>query len=141
MSVASAPIIADDLLVVEDGRIALLGSREKSSGNIVFPARSLDDDRFEQIRLPRQGRLWSWTIQRFRPKSPPYDGPEDFEPYAVGYVLLDGALIVEARLTGVAFDALAIDMPLHLVPLPFLSASGEQRTTFAFAPVGDNDRD
>ena len=41
---------------------------------------------------------------------------------------------VEARLTGIAFDALHIDMPMRLVTLPFDLASGEARLTFAFAP-------
>ena len=50
-------------------------------------------------RLARRGTLWSWTIQRFRPKSPPYTGPEEFEPYGVGYVELPGEVRVEARLT------------------------------------------
>ena len=36
--------------------------------------------------FPAKARLWSWTVQRFRPKSPPYAGPVAFEPYAVGYV-------------------------------------------------------
>ena len=26
------------------------------------------------------------TVQGFRPKSPPYEGPVEFEPYPVGYV-------------------------------------------------------
>lgn len=52
----------------------------------------------EPVALPRDGTLWSWTVQRVRPK-PPYDGPEEFEPYAVGYVDL-GPLKVAARLDG-----------------------------------------
>ena len=50
--------------------------------------------------LARRGTLWTWTVQRFRPKSPPYAGrPEEFEPYGVGYVELPGEVRVEARLT------------------------------------------
>ncbi|MCP2242238.1 Zn-ribbon domain-containing OB-fold protein [Lentzea aerocolonigenes] len=38
-----------------------------------------------------EGTLWTWTVQRFAPKSPPYVLPEDgFRPFAVGYVELDG---------------------------------------------------
>jgi uncharacterized OB-fold protein len=37
------------------------------------------------------GTLWTWTVQRFAPKSPPYVPPEDgFRPFALGYVELDG---------------------------------------------------
>lgn len=127
--------IAEGLFSWEEGRIRLVASRERSSGRILFPPRTGQDERFESILLPSRGRLWSWTIQRFRPKSPPYAGPEAFEPYAVGYVQLDGALIVESRLTDVAFDELRIDLPMQLVPLPFTLASGEVRTSFAFSPL------
>jgi uncharacterized protein len=41
------------------------------------------------------GTVWTWTVQRFPPKSPPYVPPESgFEPFAVGYVeLADGARV------------------------------------------------
>ena len=89
--------------------------------------------------LGTHGKLWSWTIQRFRPKSPPYDGPDAFEPYAVGYVELAAELVLETRLTGVSFDDLRIGMELRLVPLPFTLASGEERVTFAFAPPHEHE--
>lgn len=129
-----APFISDNLLTLEGGDLHLLASRDKATGKTVFPARAVNDKRFEQVLLPREGTLWSWTIQRFRPKSPPYAGPDAFEPYAVAYVQLGGALIVEARLAGVSEAGLAIGMSLELVPLPFTLASGEVRTTYAFSP-------
>lgn len=132
------PTIAQRLLVVHpDGAAALLGGRDRNSGQIAFPLPD-DDARFETIELPRKGRLWSWTIQRFRPKSPPYAGPQDFTPYAVGYVELGDAIIVEGRLTGVPFDALHIDMPMQVVVERFVLESGEPRFTYAFAPMGEN---
>lgn len=43
------------------------------------------------VALPAEGTLWTWTVQRFAPKSPPYVPPEDgFRPFALGYVELDG---------------------------------------------------
>jgi uncharacterized OB-fold protein len=133
----AAPI-ADDLLSVEAGELRLVASREHASGRIVFPPRALDDDRFDRVLLGTRGKLWSWTIQRFRPKSPPYAGPDAFEPYAVGYIELEGQLVIEARLTGVPFDQLHIGMDMQLVPLPFTLASGLERTTFAFtSSMGD----
>jgi len=130
---AFAEPIASNLIEQTADGLRLIASRDRSSGRIVFPSVE-DSDRFDRMLLPPRGRLWSWTVQRFRPKSPPYAGPEAFEPYAVGYVELDGALIVEARLADVAFDALHIDMPMRLVALPFALENGEERTSFAFAP-------
>ena len=114
--------IADDLICPYGEGIALLASRDRATGRLSFPARPANDTRYAQVVLPGTGRLWSWTVQRFRPKSPPYAGPEAFEPYAVGYIELDDALIVEARLVDVAFDALEIGMAMRVVPLPFMLA-------------------
>lgn len=55
-------------------------------------------------------------MQRLRPK-PPYEGPDEFEPFAVGYVDL-GPLMVEARLVthpGEAVDAWEIGQTVELV--------------------------
>lgn len=129
------PFIAERLLIVApDGKVILLGGRERAGQRIVFPLPA-DDARFELIELPRTGSLWSWTVQRFRPKSPPYAGPEAFEPYAVGYVMLGDAIIVEGRLTGSSFDALHIGMSMEVVAERFLLPSGAARVTYAFAPA------
>lgn len=103
----------------------------------MFPCPA-DAERYEAVPLPRRGRVWSWTIQRFRPKSPPYVGPEAFEPFAVGYIELPDAVIVEARLVNVAFDAIRIGMEVETVLLPFATdAAGHSLVTYAFQPVGD----
>jgi uncharacterized OB-fold protein len=84
--------------------------------------------------LGRRGTLWTWTIQCFPPKSPPYAGTaEDFEPYGVGYVELPGEVRVEARLTEADPARLRIGMPMELVLVPAPGDGGA--LTFAFRPV------
>jgi len=130
------PPIDDRLLSLDaSGRPTLHAGRDRQSGRLVFPPPA-DHSRFALEPLPREGRLWSWTVQRFRPKSPPYAGPEAFKPYAVGYVALGDQIIVEARLTGAPLDGYKIDMPVVLVGEAFELADGSRRTTFAFAPGG-----
>lgn len=129
-SVAIAPN-----LFTEGDEPRLIGGRDRETGRIVFPCPD-DAGRYEAVPLPRRGRVWSWTIQRFRPKSPPYIGPDAFEPFAVGYVELPGAAIVEARLANVAFEALTIGMEVESVALPFATgADGASLVTYAFQPV------
>jgi hypothetical protein len=131
------PPVSPDLLRLcpDGGPPTLLGGRHRASGRLVFPCPQGDD--WLPEGLPQTGTLWSCTVQRFRPKSPPYAGPEAFEPYAVGYIDL-GPLIVEARLTGAAPDAFRIGMPMRLVPLVLdLTRPDRRVTTYAFAPVGD----
>jgi uncharacterized OB-fold protein len=91
---------------------------------------------YDRVALEPVGRLWSWTIQRFRPKSPPYVGPETFEPFAVGYVELPGQLIVEARLVNVAFEELRIGSQFRTMLTPFAEdADGTAIITYAFEPL------
>ncbi|GAB3976279.1 OB-fold domain-containing protein [Actinoallomurus acanthiterrae] len=59
------------------------------------------------------GRLWTWTVQRYAPKSPPYRVPPGgFEPFAVGYVELEEGVRVAAVLEIDDLDDIRIDMPL-----------------------------
>jgi uncharacterized OB-fold protein len=60
------------------------------------------------------GVLWTWTVQRFPPKSPPYEAPpEGFEPFAVGYVEVADGSRIEAVLD-VDLSSVRIGMPLRL---------------------------
>lgn len=103
-------------LFTQENPPRLIGGRDRETGRIVFPCP--ENDRFEPVPLKRDGTLWSYTIQRFRPKSPPYAGPEAFQPFPVAYVELPGETIVEARLANVDFDSIRIGMPLEFVPVP-----------------------
>jgi uncharacterized OB-fold protein len=105
---------------------ALIGGRDPDSGRIVFPCA----EGFDPVPLKRRGTIWSWTVQRFAPKSPPYAGPVPFEPFALGYVELPGEVIVESRFDGLAFDALKVGLPVSLRIVPF--GVGQ---TFAFGPM------
>ena len=89
----------------------------------------------QERRLSRHGTLWTWTIQCFPPKSPPYAvaDPEGFEPYGVGYVELPGEVRVEALLTESDPDRLRIGMEMELTLIPAPGSS--DAVTFAFRPV------
>ncbi len=112
----------------------LIGGRDRESGRIVFPCPP--GDRFEAWPLSREGTLWSFTIQRYRPKTPPYAGPDAFRPWPVGYVELPGETIVEARLTNVDFDAIHIGMPLELTMIALDPNADESVRIHAFQPKG-----
>lgn len=111
----------------------LIGGRDRETGRIVFPCPA--SDRFEAVTLSRNGTLWSYTIQRFRPKSPPYAGTDAFAPFPIAYVELPGEVIVEARLTDVEFDDIAIGMAVEFAPAPFEKADGETVLIPAFRPA------
>jgi len=118
-----------ELLAGTPSQPVLVGSECATCGTVSFPRqaacpRCTSTDVTEK-RLARRGTLWSWTIQRFRPKSPPYTGPEEFEPYGVGYIELPGEVRVEARLTETSGLQIGMEMELTMIP----------EATFAFRPV------
>lgn len=138
------PIDADILEIV-DGDLRLLGGRCHACAEVTFP-RAISCPRCGStdttvVRLAQRGRLWSWTIQRFPPPSPPYlPTAEEFTPFGLGYVELPAEVIVETRLTESDPGALRIGMPMRLTGLLVTNESGYPATTFAFEPVDEGDR-
>ncbi|NWG54920.1 MAG: OB-fold domain-containing protein [Hydrogenophilaceae bacterium] len=130
--------IAPDLFDVTPGGPRLIGARRKADGKIVFPApRGAEAAHYDRIALSDRGTLWSFTVQRFRPKSPPYAGADDertFKPYALGYIELPGEVIVESRIEIDDFSKLRIGMPMRLALKPFAKAGGEEAETYVFEP-------
>lgn len=132
---ASRPI-ADGILTDEQPP-RLIGGRDRETGRIVFPMPSGGEaERFDAVPLAREGTIWSWTVQRFAPKSPPYAGSEPFEPFALAYVELPGEVIVESRLTGFDFARLDCGLAVRLTTVVFgQSSDGTALTTYAFEPA------
>jgi uncharacterized OB-fold protein len=130
--------LAEGLFEEVGGAVRLNGARRKSDGRMVFPApEGAEAANYERVRLSPDGVLWAFTIQRFRPKSPPYAGAEDeagFRPYAVGYVELPGEVIVESRLEVDDFASLRVGAPMRLKLVPFQHADGEV-LSYAFEPA------
>lgn len=125
--------IADGLFTDEQPT-RLVGGRNRETGRIVFPCPDSAD--FDPYPLKREGVLWSYTIQRFRPKSPPFAGPDAFRPWPLGYVALDGETMVEARIVNVANDDIRIGMELELTQVPLDPEASETVLIHAFQPKG-----
>lgn len=143
MSSTSLRPVAENLFVEARGEVRLIGSECERCGVLTFPRQascprctSLD---IRERLLARRGTLWSWTIQCFPPKSPPYvvADPDAFEPYGVGYVELPGEVRVETRLTVADPELLSIGMPMVLTLIP---APGDEDgvVTFAFEPASEH---
>ena len=126
--------IADGLFT-DDTPPRLVGGRDRAAGRIVFPCPASSD--YEAVPLADEGTVWSFTVQRFRPKTPPYAGPEVFAPWIVAYVELPGQVIVEARLVDVAFEDVAIGLPVRLKPVPLDPDAPDSVLIPAFAPIGE----
>jgi len=129
----------DDSLFTWPGEPRLLAGSCAACSTITFPQQAScprctgTDITIE--RLSPRGRLWTWTVQGFEPKSPfLHDGA--FEPYGVGYVEVDGKVLVESRLTETDPERLEIGAEMDLVVVPFAhDGEGNELLTFAFAPA------
>jgi uncharacterized OB-fold protein len=135
--------IAEGLFTWPSDESRLIGSTCLTCGTTTFPKQDscpkCTGRDIEERLLSRTGTLWSFTVQGFRPKEP-YIGPDDFEPYGVGYVELPGEVIVEGRLTENDPHALAIGAPMELVVVPFTTdAQGNEIVTFAFRPMASRE--
>jgi uncharacterized OB-fold protein len=129
--------LVDPALVDTSGdRPRLVGGRRLSDGKVVFPMPAGGEAQlYEPLPLSTEGSLWSFTVQRFRPKSPPYKGDENFQPFALGYIELD-EIIVESRIEIDDFSRLRIGQPMTMKLAPFRKdPDGTEVLTYAFAPI------
>ena len=132
-------IVCKELLDLSRSEPSLVGCRCDSCGEIFFPrtsvcARCLADS-LSDVDLGSKGKIWSWTIQLFKPKEP-YAGANDasFVPYGVGYVELECGIKVESRLLGFDEAPPKIGEAVNLRLDPFhRSAEGFAHYTYAFA--------
>ena len=131
MSTALQPIAPN--LWSEGPTPHLLGGRD-SNGKIFFPIPEDDSaNDVEIIKLSRSGTLWSYTKQEFQPK-PPYDGPQDFVPFLVGFIELPGEIIIESHIVETSLEHLKLGMKMELV----ITAFDESRSMYAFRPEQSN---
>jgi uncharacterized protein len=128
-------LIADtaaDPLDESEGEPRLVAGRCPACGELTFPLRPRCPGcggASERLLLPREGILWTWTVQGFEPK-PPYVSDGEFDPYGVGYVEFPGYLRIEGRLTESDPSRLRIGMPMVVV-----AAQLGGRRAYAFAPA------
>jgi uncharacterized OB-fold protein len=121
----------------------LVGSACARCDTVTFPRQSscrrCTSEDVQPRELATRGVLWTWTIQCFAPKAPPYleTGVEEFTPYGVGYIELPGEVRVEARLTESDPERLRIGMPMELTLIPVPGAG--EKLTFAFRPVEEEE--
>lgn len=134
--------LIDDSLFASDtddsGAPSLMGAACAACGTTTFPRQDscprCGGASMATVALPREGRIWSATVQHFQPK-PPFRHDGDFLPFGVGYVDL-GDVIVESRFTESSIDRLAIGTPVALTLFPaYTDDDGTQVLTFGFAPT------
>lgn len=123
---------------------ALLGNRCTTCGTVFFPKASFfcrnpacDGEQFEDTKLSRTGRIWSYTDAQYQPP-PPYVSPTaEFEPFALAAVeLAEEQMVVlgqVARGHGVA--DLSVGQPVELVVEELFSDDDNTYLVYKWKPV------
>ena len=131
-------VVAEGLFTEKGGAPTLIAGRQKSDGGMRFPMPTGPDAAlYDAVEITGAGRLWSYTMQRFRPKTPPYIGDDDektFKPFAVGYVEFPDQVIVEGRILVDDIADLKIGQPMRVVLETFATSSRGELSTYAFEP-------
>lgn len=135
MSVA----VAENVFVERADGTRLIAGRRKADGEMRFPLpRGADAALYDAVELAPVGKLWSYTVQRFRPKTPPYIGADDeksFVPFALGYVEFPGQVIAEGRILVDDPATLSIGLPMKVVTEAFATSTRGEVATYAFQPA------
>lgn len=133
--------VAAGLFEGTGARTRLLGTRCTGCATVYFPRAQacrnpacprgpLDD-----VALPREGRLYSYTVQAYRP--PPLFRMDGWAPYALGLVDLPGGLRVMGMLTGCSSEDIRIGMPVAVTTgVLYRDAQGREVLTYQFCPAG-----
>ncbi len=131
--------VAEGVFVERSDGPRLIAGRRKQDGEMRFPMPTGPEaELYEPVELAPEGRLWSFTVQRFRPKTPPYVGDDDdrsFKPFAVGYVEFPGQVIVEGRILIDDFSRLRLGQPMKVDLETFSTSTRGQVATYAFRPA------
>lgn len=135
MSVA----VAEGVFVERGDGPRLIAGRRKADGEMRFPMPTGPEAAlYDPVELAPEGKLWSYTVQRFRPKTPPYIGADDektFKPFAVGYVEFPGQVICEGRILVDDPSSLRIGLPMKVAVESFPTSTRGEVTTYAFRPA------
>lgn len=123
--------VVDETLFASLEPVILRGSACTLCGAHVFPASGscpvCTGVEVREVPLPTTGTVWSWTTQRFEPKTP--YRTDGFAPFSIGYVDL-GPVIVEGWLKG--RTTWTIGEPVRLVLAKAWTDDGADVFTFAF---------
>jgi len=123
---------------------ALLGNRCTTCGTVFFPKASFfcrnpacDGEEFEERRLSRRGRIWSFTDAQYQPPPPFVPPTEDFEPFALAAVeLADEQMVVLGQVVrGIGVDELSVGQPVELVLEELFNDEESSYVVYKWKPV------
>lgn len=137
-----APAI-DGWFTIDDEPV-LLGNRCTSCGTVFFPKASFfcrnpacDGEAFEETRLSRRGRIWSFTDAQYQPPPPYVPRSDPFTPFALAAVELDDEqMVVLGQVAdGFGVSDLKVGQPVELVVEELFSDDEHDYLVYKWKPL------
>jgi uncharacterized OB-fold protein len=120
---------------------SLIASKCKSCGALRFPSGTLCHNPYcrekevEEFELSRQGKVYSFTIEYYKPPIL-LPGQEEFEPYAVAWVELPEGIRVVGMMTQCDPEKVKVGMDVELVVEKlYTDGEGADRMTWKWQPI------
>ena len=128
-----------------DDEPALLGNRCTTCGTVFFPKASFfcrnpacAGEEFEETKLSRFGRIWSFTDAQYQPPPPYMVRGEEFTPFAIAAVeLADEQMVVMGQVAdGYGVEDLDVGTEVELVIEELFSDDDSTYVVWRWKPVG-----
>jgi uncharacterized OB-fold protein len=137
-----APAI-DGWFTIDDAP-ALLGNRCTTCGTVFFPKASFfcgnpacNGEEFDEVRLSRRGRIWSYTDAQYQPPPPYIPRSDPYEPFAIAAVeLADEQMVVLGQIAdGFGVNDLSVGQQVELVVEPLYADAETEYLVYKWKPV------
>jgi uncharacterized protein len=124
---------------------ALLGNRCTTCGTVFFPKASFfcpnpacAGEEFEETRLSRRGRIWSYTDAQYQPPPPYVPRGAEHTPFAIAAVeLADEQMVVLGQVAdGYGVDDLEVGQQVELVIEELFSDDDNDYLVYKWKPIG-----
>jgi uncharacterized OB-fold protein len=144
MSKTKVPVL-EGWFTLDEAAPQLIGTRCTACGTYYFPkqntfCRNPDcaSESFEEAKLSRSGKLWSFTNAAYQPPEP-YVQVENFEPFAIAAVELEKErmIVLGQVVKGVGVESLKAGMTMELVLEVLSEDETTQKVVWKWKPVAE----
>lgn len=121
----------------------LIGTKCTQCGTYYFPRQSLfcknpacDGEQFEEVKLSRTGKVWSFTNACYQPPEP-YVAADPYVPFTIAAVELaqEKMIVLGQVVEGVNVSDLKAGMEMELVLAPLSEDDSAVKLTWKWQPV------
>jgi uncharacterized OB-fold protein len=141
---STAVVAAIDGWYTLDHPPQLIGSRCLTCGTYFFPRQTFfcrnpgcEGVTFEDVKLSRTGRIWSYTNACYQPP-PPFVAADPYVPFSIAAVELaaERMIVLGQVASGYEVKDLRVGMEVELVLESLYSEGGKDRLIWKWKPVG-----